>query len=56
MIPTALASSEDVKATQFQSRNRETYDSNSEATAAATQEVTRYEFQSRNRETYDSNF
>ena len=38
----------------FQSRNRETYDSN-DPNVAGGEEATQDEFQSRNRETYDSN-
>ena len=38
----------------FQSRNRETYDSNS-STSREIETSTLFQFQSRNRETYDSN-
>ena len=40
----------------FQSRNRETYDSNPFSIVIAQQVVHLAQFQSRNRETYDSNW
>ena len=54
MIPTILVDGSGVPIKRFQSRNRETYDSNYHIDGW----LSDYEcvFQSRNRETYDSNF
>ena len=53
MIPTVMRWHCPVGYTSFQSRNRETYDSN-DISWTHDHEVSRM-FQSRNRETYDSN-
>ena len=51
MIPTEVASFWEDMYEKFQSRNRETYDSNLRSSCWCN----RIPFQSRNRETYDSN-